>query len=278
MIKLTPPVLTPATMQILSQYQQKVLNAGDYTAQADMAGDEFSRRNKKNNLAFKEIREALTTMCIGARRCNYCEDSVADEVEHIAPKTLFPDRCFQWNNYCYACGPCNGPKNNKYAVVRADNTLFEIPPHKKAIKPYTQPPFGLDALINPRVENPLTYLFLDIEDTFFFSPLPEENTPEFDRANYTLTLLGLNSRSYLVKARRNAYTNFRARIREYIHQSQQGATPAQLTVLRQNLQDEQHQTVWQEMKRQRQVIPELITLFGQLPDPNNWNLTENDNQ
>lgn len=276
MIRLYPTALSAPTIQTLSQYQQTVLNAGLYTDQADAAGAEFGRRNKKNNRAFKEVKQALTAMCIGARRCNYCEDSVADEVEHIAPKTLYPERCFDWDNYCYACGSCNGPKNNKYAVIKPDGTVYKIPSHKKTVRPYTTPPAGMGALVNPRLENPLKYLYLDVLNTFFFSPLADEGTSDYDRAHYTIDLLGLNSRSFLVKARRIAYTNFRARVREYIQQEQQGVPPAQLNTLRQNLGDEQHQTVWQEMKRQRHAVPELTTLFQQLPDPQLWDLAQND--
>lgn len=272
MIQLSPPALTPVTLKALQTYQQTVLAAGNYTAQADMAGSEFSRRNKKTNATFKEIRRALSDMCIGARRCHYCEDSVADEVEHIAPKTLYPDRCFVWDNYCYACGPCNGPKNNKYAVILPDNSRVDIPAHQKTVRPYNPPPAGLEALINPRVDNPLDYLFLDLEDTFFFSPLADPHTRDYVRADYTIDILGLNSRSYLVQARRNAYRNFRARVREYLHQHANGATAAELAILRNNLTDENHQTVWQEIKRQRHTIPELTRLFDALPDAPLWNL------
>ena len=49
----------------------------------------------------------------------YCEDSVADEVEHFRPKDLYPDVVFAWRNYLYACGQCNGGKNNRFSIVRA---------------------------------------------------------------------------------------------------------------------------------------------------------------
>jgi hypothetical protein len=37
---------------------------------------------------------------------------VTDEAEHINPKDLYLERVFDWANYLYACGPCNGPKSN----------------------------------------------------------------------------------------------------------------------------------------------------------------------
>ena len=33
-------------------------------------------------------------MCAGAKRCMYCEDSAADEVEHHLPKNLYPEFVF----------------------------------------------------------------------------------------------------------------------------------------------------------------------------------------
>lgn len=35
---------------------------------------------------FADVRRVLDEMCSGPRRCGYCEDSCADEIEHIRPK------------------------------------------------------------------------------------------------------------------------------------------------------------------------------------------------
>ena len=35
---------------------------------------------------FRELRVTLGNMCNGVRRCMYCEDSQADEIEHRRPK------------------------------------------------------------------------------------------------------------------------------------------------------------------------------------------------
>ena len=32
---------------------------------------------------------------------------------------FYPDLVFTWSNYLYACGPCNGGKNNKFPVISA---------------------------------------------------------------------------------------------------------------------------------------------------------------
>lgn len=276
MIRLTPPTLSGVTVAQLATYQQTVLNAGPYTAQVAEAKKRFKQYNTNTNAAFNEVKQRLTDMCVGPRRCNYCEDSVADEVEHIAPKDLYPDRTFLWANYCYACGPCNGPKNNRYAVFRADQNgqFYEIPPHPTAKNGQavvlTPPPPGREALIDPRRENPLDFLFLDITVSFQFAELADPGTVDYQRARYTIDVLRLNVRADLIKARRLAYTNFRARLREYIQDRNNGLPLSHLDVLRQNLRDESHQTVWQEMVRQHATTRELAGLFGQAPEALAW--------
>ena len=200
---------------------------------------------------------------------------MADEVEHMAPKSLYPERAFLWENYCYACGPCNGPKNNKYAVFRNSNPdrLYEIPPHPAKATVLSPPPAGVDVLIDPRRENPLEFMLLDLGKGSFgfrFSELPDSGTLNFSRAEYTIKTLHLNTRTELVKARQLAYSRFQARLTVYIQDRDHNGSKAHLADLRQHILDEIHQTVWQEMKRQRHVIPELTTLFAQAEEALDW--------
>lgn len=95
-------------------------------------------------------------MCSGSRRCLYCEDSCADEVEHIKPQDLYPEFVFVWENYLYACGPCNGGKNNAFAVFDPATGATIIVTRKRG-DPVTPPAVGTDVFINPRTEDPLQY-------------------------------------------------------------------------------------------------------------------------
>lgn len=196
MIRLIPPALAGNAAAQLANYQQTVLNAGNYTAQVAEAKKRFSQYNTLSNPTFQEVKLRLTEMCVGSRRCNYCEDSVADEVEHIAPKDLYPERVFQWENYCYACGPCNGPKSNRYAVFRVDQNgaFYEIPALTRVQpgQPYQliPPPPGLEALIDPRIENPLDFLLLDIAGGFQFSEFADPGTIDNKERNTRLICFG----------------------------------------------------------------------------------------
>lgn len=74
----------------LTKYQAEINQEVGFTAQAAAAKSKFNSRNRKGNKIFDTVKESLTKMCSGARRCVYCEDSVGDEVEHIYPKSLYP--------------------------------------------------------------------------------------------------------------------------------------------------------------------------------------------
>ncbi len=98
----------------------------------------------------------------------------------------------------------------------------------------------------------------------------KENAKEKRRAAYTIDILGLNSRSNLVRARRIAFDNYKSRLFEYVHKKEAEATIAALAPLIDSLKSEHHQTVWHEMIRQRSLHPEIDDLFNRAPEALNW--------
>jgi 5-methylcytosine-specific restriction endonuclease McrA len=264
------------TLKKLAQLQKEIDDLPTFEERSAHGKVKFSATNKIGNKTFDDVKKALTLMCSGAKRCCYCEDSVADEVEHIKPKDLYPGHCFDWNNYLYACGPCNGPKNNLFAVFRQPDGLFvEVnPPRGQAA---TEPPVGHDALINPRTEDPMLFAMLDLVSTFRFVPLHQEGTQERIRAEYTFDkVLRLNSRNDLAEAREEAFGDYKARFVEYDSQKSQGATQQKLDKLVRQLQKKGHPTVWREIKRYHQrgilknVDANLNTLFIRNPEALTW--------
>src|SRR5437867_3043275 len=109
MIRLPSVLLPPLALQSLQGYQREIDMVRDYAKRVEAAERLFKSRNKTSNNTFRAVRLKLHEMCSGARRCCYCEDSFADEVEHVRPKSLYPEHVFVWENYLYSCGPCNGP-------------------------------------------------------------------------------------------------------------------------------------------------------------------------
>lgn len=277
MIQLARPTLSANAALKLIQYQAAVDAEETFPAQVTFAKNDFPKKNVVGNSAFDDVKAKLKTMTSGAERCHYCEDSKADEVEHLLPKDVYPNLCSDWNNYLYACGNCNGPKNNKCAVVdTVTNTLVDVTParaKKNSPPPAPTPPqAGITAIVNPINDNPLDFFFLDLKSgSFKLSELPAPNTKEFVRAKYTLETLRLNDRAFLSEARKKAYGSYKARLTEYIHSRDAGVIPlVQLNKMVTEIQTYAHPTVWQEMKRQHTFIPELNALFKHAPEALGW--------
>lgn len=269
MIQLPETKLPAPASTILGQYQAAIDIIGSYSAKVAAAKMQFRARNIRDNPTFATIRTTLSSMCSGAQRCCYCEDSAADEVEHVCPKDIYPEAVFVWENYLYACGPCNGPKSNQYAIFDgATGAITNV--SRKAKAPVVPPPVGEHVLINPRRENPLKFLVLDLIDTFEFVPVYNLSEKDKQRAIYTRKVLRLNERDLLVQARKSAYASYVARLKEYISERDSGASEATLLRFVKGIQGMHHPTVWKEMQRQHAHIPELNQLFEAAPEAMGW--------
>jgi uncharacterized protein (TIGR02646 family) len=269
MIQLPHAPLPKRTEKQLAGYQSKIDGLADYEAQVREAKRLFTRYNRSHNAAFKVVRAKLVKICSGARRCCYCEDSFANQVEHIKPKDLYPEETFLWKNYVYACSRCNGPKNNKFAVFSSATGLFvDVTPVRKA-KPRVMPEAGTPVLINPRWEDPLAFMALDLSDTFRFVPIKPVGSKDYQRAKYTIEILGLNAKDPLTKAREEAFLSYKARLSTYISIRDAGASNRKLGLFVKALKRMQHPTIWQEMVRQRK-LRSLKNLFDQAPEALTW--------
>lgn len=263
MIRVAPTDLSPRAVSRLRAYQAKIDAKADYAARVAAAKATFENANSGSNRTFAEIRATLEKMCAGAARCMYCEDSASDEVEHHRPKGLYPELAFVWPNYLYACGPCNNKKLNRFAVFAGAS--IEVDVTRKRGMPIVPPVSGDPLLISPRDEDPLTYLTLELAGTFSFLPRASQNgSREYRRAEYTIEVLALN-RDVLLRARREAYHSYRARLHEYASATSRRRQPLAAAIKRMC-----HPTVWHEMRRQRADIPELAKLFNQVPEALNW--------
>jgi len=169
MILLPDIALADAAAVGLRAFQAEVDAAGPYADRVAEGKRLFELRNTRGNAIFDEVKRALDRMCSGARRCAYCEDSAADEVEHVQPKDLYPHVVFAWSNYVYACGPCNGPKASHFAVfVAGDATPVEVARKPKAA--IVPPHDGEPVLIDPRADDATKLMSLELRETYFFIP------------------------------------------------------------------------------------------------------------
>jgi uncharacterized protein (TIGR02646 family) len=264
MVRLPEFQLSAKTLAGLQSLQDAVDGAGDYAARVAGAKKSWDRKPKS---VFDVVRAALTEMCSGVRRCCYCEDSLADEVEHMKPKDLYPEAAFRWENYVYACGPCNGPKNSKFAVILETGRRVTVTRKRNA--PVVPPTPGEPALINPREEDPEDFLQLDLVTTFQFVPRPGLAGVDLEKANYTYELL-FEGRDDMAATRREAYKDYLAHLRSYIKRRDEGAPGEELNGLRDDILRRQHPSVWREMQRQPNSHPELAQAFAEAPEALKW--------
>ncbi len=274
MIRLPAVTLSETTLFTLSELQHDVNSQVSYVQQ--VARGKILFEQKSSSAAFRPVREALRKLCTGARRCCYCEDSQATDIEHIWPKDFYPELVFSWENYLYGCARCNRPKSNRCEVY-SDETRLNVPSFVKQHK--VHPPAGNALLINPRVEDPFEFMMLDLRDTFFFIPIAPPNTKQWERADHTIELLKLNEEDVLPAAREEAYENYIARLEKYIDQKSKSKPPEVLHRLVHSITKMRHPTVWHEMKRQthvgfREPIPPNIRymkeLFLAAPEALEW--------
>jgi len=258
MLKPRPAVIDPEALPLLAKRQQKVSVLATYAEQVAAAKKSWGAA-KKSEPPFPAVKGALDTMCWGHRRCMYCEDSVADEIEHFAPKDRYPDRVFVWTNYLYACGPCNGPKGNAFAVFAAGDEVVELVGD--------EPPEGDVVLLDPRHDDPLDFLVLDLVDTFYFSPHPFLAGRAARRAEYTIEVLRLNERAYLVEARITAHSMLMSALGQAAHAATSGEP---LAHPQRAIEKASHRSVWEEMKRQRASFPVIQGMFAAVPVALSW--------
>lgn len=266
MLRLHDPGVDARTKQGLDRYQAEVDRAGDYAAQVCRGVALFTRYNRPNNGVFRVVRRQLAQMCAGARRCGYCEDSAGDEIDHFRPKTLYPEQVFVWDNYLPSCGSCNRRKGRCFAVM-IEGRVVSV--GRRFGAPVMKPAAGPAVLVDPRTEEPLRILMLELVDTFRFVPRDDLGTTDEERARYTIETLQLN-REVLTMARREAYGHYRARLSEYRDVRTSGQPESELVFLRDGLLASAHPTVWREMQRQQGQIGELRRLFEETPEALSW--------
>lgn len=265
MIRVTPPALSTVAATSLKQLQSRINGLSSYPERVAEARLAFKGANRPANPTFDAVKKALAEACAGARRCMYCEDSAADEIEHFRPLSFYPDLVFVWENYLYACGPCNNAKLNRFRVV-SSQTGEVVDLTRRRGDPVIPPEDGSAVLLDPRSDDPLEYMRLDLLNTFRFLPRHPIGTPQHMRAHYTIELLRLNERDILPEARREAYGHYRARLREYVQM--RGTSPA--ASLASAIVRCCHPVVWAEMKAQAHLVDDLGPLFEAAPEARTW--------
>lgn len=242
-------VLNAPDISDLAGRQAEISSIVSFQGRVELAKTRFDGKPKA---LFGRVRTALASALGELVRCGYCEDSCADEVEHVWPKNYFPGRTFDPTNYLFVCGICNPAKNDKFCVLH-NGVWVDLPAQRKA-SGFLSPPSFESRFIDPLTEMPQEFLWLDIvENTLMFVPQHDPGTLEYDRAKFTIDTLRLN-REVLVEMRKDAYAGFRDRIHRYVECKQSGDEEAALSRRLSDLRRTPHQTVRMEMGRQLAII------------------------
>lgn len=239
------PVLSPEDHNELLAKQGEINALVDYQARVNLAKAKFASKPK---LLFSRIRTALVEVSGELVRCGYCEDSCADEIEHVWPKNFFPDLTFCENNYLFACGICNPAKSDHFEL-KIGSVWVDLKEQRKH-HGFIEPTSRISKFVDPLREDPKDLLWMDIvSKTFMFVPIHDVGTDEYERAKHTIDTLRLN-REVLVLARKNAYSGFLDRIHRYLDCKQANESADSLGERLNELRRAPHQTVRMEINRQ----------------------------
>jgi uncharacterized protein (TIGR02646 family) len=198
MIRLDSKSLPVEVLSQLAGLQHKIDVESTFKAKVEKAQQLWnSKGGTEGKKAFKQIVEYLYDMCVYVGVCNYCEQSEANDVEHIYPKSFFPEQTFTWDNYLLACKQCNSAYKIDICFVLDDqDNVIELQRGQ-------QPAFKNFAFINPRTEDPNCFMILNTF-TFTFELLPALSKLDENKALKTLDVLQLNVRDTLLAARKSA--------------------------------------------------------------------------
>lgn len=148
-------------------------NSGEWTKNLKDAIDKYGgykkipKDEKDKLLRFyrhREIQKKLEEA--SCKKCSFCECVPSEggnlEVEHFAPKSIYPELAFEWDNLLPACSKCNQSKTN----------------HDTIKKP----------ILNPAVDNVEECL-----DFNYINIIAKEGTSLYNKACLTIDICGLNT-------------------------------------------------------------------------------------
>ena len=177
--------------------QQKVNNEASFAAKVKKAQTLWDNKSsaQEGKKAFEAVTQILSEMCLSVKTCNYCEQNEANDIEHIFPKSFFPEKAFVWENYLLACKQCNsGYKLDKCFVIDDEDNIISV-------ERGTEPAHETMAFIDPRTEDPNDFLLLNTQTWTFEIKDNLSKTNQY-KAEKTLEILQLNHRDYLKEGRK----------------------------------------------------------------------------
>ena len=185
----------------LRSLQKRVNGKKNYAAQVDCA-KRFWRVYRPSTL--RDVKVLLVEMYSGGRRCCYCEDSLGTDIEHIWPKSLYPDRTFDWMNYVLACSLCNKHKRCPLGCFPFSDWFLSDCESSVIREADFSTLSGTAVFIDPRQEDGMQFLILDLQNSFRFVVQPSLRGRERERAEIYAQRLPFNDDA-ICQERANEY-------------------------------------------------------------------------
>ena len=148
---------------------------------------------------FQPVVENLRKLCGEGELCMYCSSNEPSQVEHYRPKSVFPERALEYENYLWACDICNRAKSDRF------------PPDTEA---------G-ESILNPMEDNVWEHFFL--EDTFgrLLKRTDGETEKPFPRAESTCKIVGIDRENVQIK-RKYCFSRLKRDIQRALEDFQKG--------------------------------------------------------
>jgi uncharacterized protein (TIGR02646 family) len=122
------PVRRPAAVVALSAGVRAALAKRQQSANKLSAGDPKIPTAWGNFLSSRpkaDVAAALDSCFRG--KCGYCEGVAAQDIEHFYPKTQYPGRMFDWENFLRGCKNCNNFKRDQFPLTAANTPVLLDP-------------------------------------------------------------------------------------------------------------------------------------------------------
>ncbi len=290
MIQLVTKSIEDSTQDRLNTLQTRVNAQTSFVRKRRKAKSQWENKRGSNigEKAFSDIEQTLTDMCVSVGVCNYCEQNESNDIEHIHPKSFFPELAFVWENYLLACKQCN-------TALKLDK-FYVFDPHFNAIfvNRGQEPPFSEAAFINPRTENPNNFMILNLK-TFDYEIIRGLNKRDKLKAEKTIEILELDTRAVLINARRSAAKYYYERVERLvkiinsanIQEIKEHLTPHEGEIdftqdinqikasieenFKNDIETHQHPSVWHSIKLVgSKTESKWKKLFAEFPEALNW--------
>lgn len=285
MINIPIKSLDTDTLSKLEKLQLKIDRKSTFSQKAAKAQSSWDSKNAKT---FRKVIDTLLLMNISKGICNYCEQNESNDIEHIDPKSFFPEKTFVWENYILACKQCNsGHKLDKCFVFDSSGSLNFL---ERSIQPSSKDV----AFINPRIDDPSKYMIITFP-SYQFEILEGISQKHTLIAQKTIDILELNTRAVLIEARKNA-ANYYFSILDRLVRVRAARTKKSLKSIlspvdsliddtkslktlkaeitesyKNHVISYQHPSVWYSIKKISSIIdPTWKRLFLEFPEAKNW--------